>query len=189
MNIKQIKEELRKEISKEIAALPDSYISASNSGLLRHVIIMKEFVAARNIFIYFSVEREPDTRELIKTAFSMGKTVALPYCYRKGIMEARVVGSLDELHPAILGIPAPPDTAPVIAPEELDLIIVPALAFDAQHYRLGYGGGYYDRYLQNIPAYTVGLTRALLIKDKLPRETHDIAVDCVITESGIPKGE
>jgi len=189
MNIKLAKEELRKNISEEISALPDEYITASNKGLLQHVLSLDEFIAARNIFIYFSVEREPDTRELIKAAFSMGKTVALPYCYRGGIMQARAVNSLDELHPAMLGIPAPPDCAPVIAPEELDLVIVPALAFDKRRYRLGYGGGYYDRYLQNISAYTVGLTRELLIKDELPREPHDIAVKRVITESGIPEGE
>jgi 5-formyltetrahydrofolate cyclo-ligase len=85
----------------------------------------------------------------------------------------------------MLNIPAPPDTAPIIAPEELDLVIVPALAYDSAGYRLGYGGGYYDRYLHDIPAFTVGLARERLIVGELPTEQHDIAVKCVVTEDAV----
>ena len=177
-----IKVELRKKIREKIAALPDDYIAASDNGLLLRVTTLKEFIAARNIMIYCSVEREPATWEIIKAAMSMGKTVALPLCYRGGVMDARAISDLADLRPAMLGIPAPPDTAPVIAPEELDLIIVPALMFDMSGYRLGYGGGYYDRYLSGTGAFTVGLARERLITDTLPREPHDIAVKCLVTE-------
>ena len=173
---------MRKQIKREIAALPDDYISFSDNGLLSRIISMKEFTAAGNIMMYCSVEKEPDTRNIAKTALSMGKTVSFPFCCRAGIMQARVVQSLCELRPAILGIPAPPETTPIMQPEELDLIIVPALAYDRAGYRLGYGGGYYDRYLHGIPAYTVGLARERLMKDNLPREPHDIPVKCVVTE-------
>jgi len=100
-------------------------------------------------------------------------------------MEARIVYDLSELQPAMLGIPAPAGTAPVIAPETLDLIIVPALTYDRAGFRLGYGGGYYDRYLFGIPAFTLGLARERLIEAELPKEPHDVAVKCVITECGI----
>ena len=100
-------------------------------------------------------------------------------------MEARVVRSLDELAPSMLGIPAPPDTAKLLAPEELDLIFVPALAYDAFGYRIGYGGGYYDRYLHDLSAYTVGLARERLLREILPVEPHDIAVKCVIMEDRV----
>ena len=176
------KTKLRKQVREEIAALPCDYISASDNGLFSRITLMKEFLAARNIMMYCSVEKEPDTHKIAKAALSMGKTVAFPFCSRGGIMHARVVSSLDELRPAMLGIPAPPDTAKVIEPEELNLIIVPALAYDRAGYRIGYGGGYYDRYLCGLPAFTVGMTRELLIKDEIPREPHDIAVNCVATE-------
>ena len=176
------KSELRKQITEEIAALPDEYIAASDNGLLLRVTSLKEYITARNIMIYCSVKREPDTRAIANAALAMGKTIAFPYCFRGGIMRAHVVSSLDELRPAMLGIPAPPDTAPVIKPEDLDLVIVPALTYDKSGYRLGYGGGYYDRYLYGIPAFTVGLARSRLLKDKLPREPHDIAVKCLVTE-------
>ena len=180
-----LKSELRIRLREEIAALPDDYISVSNEGILVRVLAMREFKAARNIMAYHSVEKEPDTLELVDYALSMGKSVAFPFCYRGGVMEARAVNSLSELRPAMLGIPAPPDTAPIVAPEELDLVIVPALAYDRAGYRLGYGGGYYDRFLSGIPAFTVGLARERLIKDDLPAEAHDVAVSCVVTECRI----
>ena len=99
-------------------------------------------------------------------------------------MHAGVAGRLEELSPEVLGIPAPKESAVRLDPDELDLIIVPAITFDRSGYRLGYGGGYYDRYLAQTKAFTVGLARERLVKEELPREAHDIAVKCLITESG-----
>ena len=68
-------------------------------------------------------------------------------------------------------------------PEKGDLLIVPALCFDRQGYRLGQGGGYYDRYLEKYDGvFTAGLCRAALLMDAVPREEHDRRVDCVVTE-------
>ena len=178
------KPELRKKMIDAIAALPDDYIAASDNGLLLRMTSLYEFAASRNIMMYYSVKREPDTLRIAEAALSLGKVIAFPFCYRGGIMQARIVNSLSELRPAILGIPAPPDDAPVIAPEELELVITPALTYDRSGHRLGYGGGYYDRYLHGIGAYTVGLARERLITDELPREPHDVAVKCVLTECG-----
>ena len=178
-----LKKELRKCLFKDIAALPDKYISESNAHISYNVFSLKEYTAARSIMIYYSVEREIDTLMIADAALAAGKTVAFPYCYRGGIMDAKIVDSLGELEVSMLGIPAPLESARVIAPAELDLIIVPALAYDLEGYRIGYGGGYYDRYLVNLDAFTVGLARERLVKDRFPREAHDIAVKCVITES------
>ena len=179
-----IKIELRARVLGEIAGLTDEYVAASDEGICSCVASMREFVDARNILIYHSVKREPRTLDIACAAFSMGKTVAFPRCCKDGIMHAHVVDGLGDLRPAVLGIPAPPDSAPIIGPEDLDLVIVPALAYDRSGYRLGYGGGYYDRYLLLTPAFTVGLARERLVKDELPREPHDIAVKCLATELG-----
>ena len=183
--IREQKAKLRQQISEGISALSDEYIAASDEGIYLSVASTDIFAKARNIMIYYSVKREPATLKLASTALSMGKTVAFPLCYRGGIMQARAVLSLDDLLPAMLGIPAPPDTSPLIAPDELDLIIVPALTYDIRGFRLGYGGGYYDRYLMGISAYTIGIGRERLIKERLPTDTHDIAVNCVATEERI----
>ena len=183
--IRDLKAQLRKQIIDEISALPDDYVFTSNKGLLQQVMSLEEFAAARNIMMYYSVKREPGTQGIAESALSMGKTVAFPFCFRGGIMQARAITSLSEMRPAMLGIPAPPDAAREIAASELDLIIVPALAYDGRGYRIGYGGGYYDRYLQDVRAFTVGLARERLMKDKLLVEPHDIAVKCIVTEERI----
>jgi 5-formyltetrahydrofolate cyclo-ligase len=188
MDCKQQKIELRRRVLEETAALSDGYIAQSNAKLLPGVTSLEEFIAAKIIMLYCSVKREPETWHIVQAALSAGKTVAFPYCYRGGIMEARSISHLSELRPAVLGIPAPPDDAPVIAPDELDLIVVPALTYDKAGYRLGYGGGYYDRYLHGIRAVTVGLVRERLIKENLPVEPHDIAVCHVVTEDGVYSG-
>ena len=181
------KNNLRVQMLDEIASLPDDYIAASDSGIFIQVTTQKEFMEARNIMLYHSVKREPDTLKIAKLAFSMGKTVSFPQCLKNGIMHARAVHSLDELVPAVLGIPAPSETARLIEPSELDLIIVPAITYDRAGYRLGYGGGYYDRYLTVTAAFKLGLARERVIQDELPVEPHDIAVNAVTTELGVTR--
>ena len=185
MNVQSEKRELRGRINAETGALPDSYITESNTGIFLNLTSLSEFTSARNIMVYHSVGREPDTLRIAKTALEQGKTVAFPYCYRGGSMRAKAVKSLDELLPAMLGIPAPPETAPGISPEEFDLIIVPALTYARSGHRLGYGGGYYDRYLSGLSVATVGLVRQRLLVDVLPVEPHDVAVELLITEDGV----
>ena len=182
LSIQSNKSEMREQLRAAISALPEDYIRKSDEGLLRAVTTRNEFIDARNIMMYCSVEREPDTLGIAEAAMSVGKTVAFPRCYGSGIMKAHIIRSLDELKPSMFNIPAPPATAPVAAPEELDLIIVPALTYDMSGHRLGYGGGYYDRYLNGIVAFTIGLARHRLIADELPRERHDIPVCCMATE-------
>jgi len=185
MNEMLSKKEQRKLIHEKIASLPDDYIVDSNALLFSMVTSLEEYRASQNIMLFYSVKREPDTVRIAEDALASGKTVAFPYCYRDGIMDARVVTSLDEMEEAMLGIPAPPDTAKVIAPEELDLILVPALAYDTEGYRIGYGGGYYDRFLPKTDAFTIGLAREQLLMKHAPREPHDIAVNCIITELNV----
>ena len=184
MNIKEIKNELRRQVREEIDALPGSYIDESNDGIFHILTALDEFIHARSIMMYYSVGREPETIRLAQTALDMGKKVVFPYCYLGGRMEARAVKSLDELVPAMLKIPAPTDASALVKPEGIDLIIVPALTYDRGGFRLGYGGGYYDRYLCDISAFTVGIARERLLKIELPREAHDVAVHCLVTENG-----
>jgi len=179
------KKSQRERLHQEVALLADDYIAESNAQLLRRVTLLEEYAAARNIMIYYSVKREPDTIRIAEDALAAKKTVAFPYCYRGGVMEARFVSCLSELEESMLGIPAPPDTAQIIAPSELDFIIVPALAYVLNGYRIGYGGGYYDRFLPKTNAFTVGLARECLLMKAAPKEPHDIAVNCIVTESAV----
>ena len=178
----EVKHELRQQVRAMISDLPDEYIAASDNGLFQGVTALSEFLGAQTVMLYYSVGREPGTLRIAETALALGKTVAFPYCYLGGRMEARAVQSLDELVPAMLKIPAPQNASASLTPDEIDLIIVPALTYDSEGFRLGYGGGYYDRYLSGIRAVTVGLARERLLYERLPREEHDIPVKRLITE-------
>jgi 5-formyltetrahydrofolate cyclo-ligase len=143
---------------------------------------MPEFVKARVVFSYYSLGREVDTVRLLQYALDAGKTVALPVCFKGGIMEARAITDLKELTRSDYGLLEPLNSERVVLPEELDFIVVPALAYDCDGYRLGWGGGYYDRYLTKTGAFRTGIGRHRLLREQLPREAHDVPVDCVVTE-------
>jgi 5-formyltetrahydrofolate cyclo-ligase len=173
---------LRKQIIQQTDALPAAYLEESNQGIFERIIDMPEFKSASTIFSYYSLGWEIDTIKLMEYALQQGKTVTLPVCFKGGVMEARAVKSLGELSESWYHLLEPLDSTQVIPPEALDFIVVPALAFDLDGYRLGRGGGYYDRFLLKTQGFTAGVTRERLLADVLPREAHDVPVRCVVTE-------
>ena len=178
------KKTFRKGILEKIAALPQEYITASNAGIYENFINLPEFAKAQTIFAYISEKREPDTIQIIEKALELGKIVALPVSYDGGIMVPKIVKDLDSLEIGKFGIPAPKEDTPSLDEKDIDLIIVPAVTFNKNGYRLGRGGGYYDRFLEKTHAFSVGLGREQLICD-VPLESHDMPVICLVTESGV----
>lgn len=176
------KKALRKEIIEQTDAFPAEYLAESDKGIYENIINLPAFVSAGTIFTYYSLGWEPDTIKIIEYALQVGKTVTLPVCFKGGIMEARAIQSLDELSESWYHLLEPLSSTLVIPPDRLDFIVVPALAFDSDGYRIGRGGGYYDRFLFKTQAYTAGITRERLLREALPREGHDIPVQCVVTE-------
>jgi 5-formyltetrahydrofolate cyclo-ligase len=183
--MKDVKKALRDRVFSQIEKLDQNYISESDEDIFKAVLGMPEYKSAGKLFVYCSTDREPDTRRLIDEALRAGKQVSVPRIVSKGIMEAAVIESVAELVPGRFDIPTAPEDSHVIPKEELDLVIVPAVAFDREGYRLGYGGGYYDRFLAGIPAVTVGLARWAILLDEAPREAHDIKVRYVVTEKRV----
>jgi 5-formyltetrahydrofolate cyclo-ligase len=179
------KKTLREELMARESAFPPDYIAKSNAGIAASLLALPEFYSAKTILFFYSIWSEPDTHALINAALAQGKTVCLPESRPHGIMVARKIGSLDELVPARYGIPAPTAEMPEILPEDIDLIIVPSVAFDLDGYRLGHGGGYYDRYLPRSRAFRCGLAREQMLLPRVPRDEFDVAVDCVITEERV----
>lgn len=176
---------LRKKVRADIRNIDKDYEKASNAGIFENIIAMQAYEKAENIFAYFSVKGEVDTLELIKYSVQNGKNVFLPIVLGDGIMVfAKAVGEM--VAGALYSIPEPDETAQRAEPKAGDMMLVPALCFDKNCYRLGQGGGYYDRYLEKYPElYKIGLCRNNLLMDEVPRETHDMSVDCVVTEKSV----
>ena len=97
-------------------------------------------------------------------------------------MEVRLFQPDTPMVQASFGIWEPSEAAPLLAREAIELALVPAVCYDRERYRLGFGGGYYDRWLEGFSGFTVGLCREPILQAQVPREAHDQRVDLLLTE-------
>jgi len=157
----------------------------ADEAICRHVIHSRVYRNARTIFCYVGNDREIDTVPLLRAALADGKIVATPLCTGKGIMEARQIQGLGDLVSGKFNILAPKLECPVVEPEDFDLAIIPCSTGNAKGQRLGYGGGFYDRYLPRTCCPKVLLCRARLVQEDIPLEEHDTKMDYLVTEEGL----
>lgn len=140
------------------------------------------------VLYYASFLNEVDTLGLMENALDHGKVVALPRIRVVGRrMSARVVRSMDDLEPGPFGIKTPGSNCHEIDPSDLDLVLVPGLAFDHGGHRVGFGGGYYDRFLKSTSpdTITLGVAYGFQLVEGIPASRHDVALDYVVTEDGV----
>lgn len=154
----------------------------SDRAIARALLALPEWQRAGRIFSYVSVRAETDTRGILRAAFAAGKRVAVPMCSSGGQMQAREIASPDVLVPGRFGLPEPDARTPVAPPESIDLVIAPCVAADRRGFRLGRGGGYYDRYLRLVRCPVICVCRGDALMDALPAEAHDVPVDIIVTE-------
>lgn len=180
----------KKYLRAEVLALRDAVDagvwSAADACIRANVLALPAYQAAQTVFCYISVGSEVDTLWLIEEMLASGKTVCVPRCEAKGVMHAYAITSLDELEEGVLGIPTASKTSELIAPDAIDFAVVPCVACDRSGSRLGYGGGYYDRYL----AIASRATKAILCREgllvaSLPSEEHDVLADIIITDKEV----
>ena len=136
---------------------------------------------ARVVFAYFPVRGEADPRALVRLALREGRTVALPRVTGRRGMEFIAIRGLTGLRRGPFGIPEPGPGA-VVPLSRAGIVVVPGLAFSADGHRLGYGGGYYDRFLRGRPCPAVGLAFESQVVSSLPRHRGDEALDAFVTE-------
>ncbi|GGK03346.1 5-formyltetrahydrofolate cyclo-ligase [Lentibacillus kapialis] len=132
---------------------------------------------------------EWDTESIIKTAWQNGKRICVPKCRAKEReMDFYKINNYNQLEIVYYNLQEPkPQETEKIAKNHIDLLVVPGLLFDKQGYRIGFGGGYYDRFLTDFTNKKLSLAADMQIVDKLPYESFDIPMDDVITESGFLK--
>lgn len=170
---------------------------AQRHGALAQAALLAHpaWVTARQVVLYVAVRNELDTDLLLRTAWEAGKEVLLPRCDPacSGVMCLAPCLCAADLGPGSHGIPEPsPLRCPPVDPQSPtfapDLAIIPGVAFDRQGNRLGYGGGYYDRFLST-PGMSatplVGFAHAFQIVDALPAEAWDRPVNSLCTEEGL----
>lgn len=149
--------------------------------LLARFRALPQVEQAHGILLFYGVGDEPDTLPLILDLLQCGKRVALPRCLSAGQMEARFITERADLTQYHYGIPEPGISCPLAAPMDLDVALIPHLCCDRDGYRLGHGGGYYDRWLETYSGLTVALCPADRLVEYVPREPHDRPVQLVLT--------
>lgn len=179
------KNTLRNEIRQHRAVLPKQYIAFANERITEAVLSSALFRDAKTIFIYVSTPAEPDTRSILEAAWSAGKTVCVPRCRKKPLMDAVCISGFGDLAPGVLGIPEPRSDLPAADPESLDLAIVPCVTASLDGRRLGHGAAYYDAFLDGLSLPKLCLCFGRLLGNDIPSEAHDVNMDYLATENGI----
>ena len=179
----EAKRALRARLRAQTAALPPRARAESDRLLARRFLALPQVDAAGTLLLFWGVGTEPDTRPILEALWARGKEVLLPRCLPGRVLEARRVRDPRELLPGALGIPEPGEACPTVGWGDIGLILAPAVAYDRRCFRLGQGGGYYDRCLAGYGGRTVGLCRDVLLQERLPVEPHDRGVELVLTET------
>ena len=177
---------LRRELKLQRASIETSEKRRINSLISEMVISSELFEHAHTVFVYCSTKDEIDTYPIIEACFEAGKTVCVPFCEEKrGFMTARRITSISDLTTGKFGIPEPRPDAEIVSHDQIDLCIIPCLAVDLNGYRLGYGGGYYDRFLAHTVCSKMVLCAESRLLRSVPRESFDIPCDYICTERRI----
>jgi 5-formyltetrahydrofolate cyclo-ligase len=179
------KDSMRERVLKERSELSLSDILEKSHGIYLNLISLDQFKKSHRIALYSSVRGEVRTDSIFFKALECGKEVYFPKVTGSSLSFYRVFG-LEELAPGKFGVPEPDSGAPSVESRELDLLVLPGVAFDCAGSRLGYGKGFYDRFARDIPlGKRVGISYKFQLQKSIPTEGHDTDVGFLVHEQGI----
>ncbi|MBY0754620.1 5-formyltetrahydrofolate cyclo-ligase [Clostridium sardiniense] len=183
---KIIKKETRKNIIKQRDELDITVKEAMDNNIIEKLMMNETYKSARGIFIYIGFGSEINTKIIIREALNSGKEVYVPKVIKKDMILIKI-DSLENLVTSSYGILEPIGDKSNLDVNKLELIVMPGVAFDKSGNRLGYGGGYYDKFLEQnkIECKKIALSYDFQVLEKLEVEEHDIKVDLIITENQI----
>ena len=182
------KQRLREEHLAAREALSEQERSVLDNRITQKLLATSEYAEATTVLTYVSVSSEVSTRMFIECALRDGKTVAVPRCLPGHCLEFVAIASLEQLVAAPFNLLEPAKELPAVTEDQKNnsICIVPALLVDTKGYRLGYGAGFYDRFLSTYPGKKICLAyQQNLSRTTLPHAAFDVAVDVVITESDV----
>ena len=182
------KQRLREERLAAREALSEQERSVLDDRITQKLLATSEYAEATTVLTYVSVLSEVSTRMFIEYALRDGKTVAVPRCLPGHCLEFVAIASLEQLVAAPFNLLEPVKELPAVTEDQKNnsICIVPALLVDTKGDRLGYGAGFYDRFLSTYPGKKICLAyQQNLSRTMLPHTALDVAVDMVITESEV----
>ncbi len=188
--ITEQKAALRREFGKKRAELPAEAIEKISIKICEHILTLPEFQAAEQVLLYYPVKGEPSPLPLLRKAIEAGKTVGFPKSNKRELsLGFYSVESERDLVLGAYSIPEPKSGSEQLVPNEKTLCIVPALLFSKDFHRLGYGKGFYDRFLADFCGKSAGFAMSEFVLDRLPTEKTDIPLDLLASEKGALRRE
>ena len=175
---------LRKELKEKLNKIPKALYEHRSYMIAQTLFKDPLWREANTIGITISIPPEVDTYQMIRKAWEEGKTIVVPKCSPKERkMDFHILTRFDQLQSVYLNLLEPiEDQTEMINPNAIDLLIVPGLGFSEDGYRLGVGGGYYDRFLEFYQGHTISIAFQEQILNHIPIEPHDLPVAKIITE-------
>jgi len=186
-----MKEKIRKQLLARRAGMDNKLVAGLSRAVLRNLTGLAAWKDAREALIYLPVNNEVDTWPLLRELWGRKARVLLPRCRPDvpGEMDLARASHPEHIVPGSFGIPEPdPDVCESVLDATPDLVLVPGVAFDPRGYRLGHGGGYFDRLFarKNMQkAIKIGLGFSFQVVDELPTDTWDRPVDAICTEEKV----
>jgi 5-formyltetrahydrofolate cyclo-ligase len=158
-----------------------------SGAVYEHLLRLDVFRRASAVWTYVSSKPgEVDTRLVIESALAQGRPVACPAALPHGLLAWRMITRITELVPGLYDIWEPhPNARPVPDAMQSTVVLVPGIAFTQDCHRVGFGGGYFDRFLADFAGVSIGLCYDFQVVPAFPTDPHDIALDYVVSESKV----
>ena len=187
--IRKQKDDIRAVYAAKRAEMDPAEKNRRDDAVCRAALGLVSFRYAEFVLLYAAMDNEINIFPIAEAALARGKKIAFPRCDKEThTMQYHIVNSLDELAPDAYGILEPPADNPIYDPQK-DLgsavCFVPGLVYDRAGYRLGYGKGFYDRYLSAFSGCTLGVVYSDYILPQVPRGRYDVSVNILLTEKGV----
>lgn len=181
------KQQLRHSVREQIEKMTQSDYRKRSRDIIAHLLQLPSIKEGQTIAVTISSFPEVDTTMLIEALWAMKKTVVVPKCRAKTReMTFYAIDGFHQLETVYMHLiePIPAETKR-IERQAIDAIIVPGIVFDCKGYRIGYGGGYYDRYLVGYTGSLIALAFKEQIVEKVPFEAHDLPIQTIVTETSV----
>ncbi len=186
IDIKSTKDKIRKKVKKIRDKISYSLIIDKSYSIWEKLKNSEDFNSAHTVMFYSAIDNEVQTEFMIKESIRMGKKIVLPQTVSPNILIPKIIYNYpSDLSPGIFGILEPTKDMPIIKKNEIDIIIVPGIAFSKDCMRIGYGKGYYDSFLKDYYNKKVGIAFWEQVVGYIPKDTHDVLLDKIITDKTI----
>ena len=187
VDIRVVKAKIRNDIKEYRKALEPAVKEEMDRSILRRITSVPEYQETDLLLCYIATPIEVETRGLVEDAWRRGKKVAAPYCIAgTRNMDFYLIDSFDQLACRTFGVWEPvADKCRKLEDFDRGVCIVPALSYDMNGYRMGYGGGYYDRFLARFGGFKLGIVYDSCIRRRLAHGRYDLPVDLVVTDRRI----